>query len=188
MKRICVYCGSRSGSNPLFAAAAKEVGEFLVAEKIELVYGGSNLGLMGIISSTVRKNGGRVHAIMPKDLYKLAGHDREDELTLVNTMHERKFKMFQLSDAFIALPGGFGTLDEMFEMLTWSQLGQHSKPCGFLNVAGYYKSLLDFLDQSVYEGFVSVQHRMLAIVEDNVFDLLERFRKFEPAVVKFDAA
>ena len=188
MKRICVYCGSRTGNNPLFAKAAKEVGEYLATERIELVYGGSNLGLMGIISSTVRKNGGRVHAIMPGDLYKLAGHDKEEELTVVNTMHERKFKMFQLSDAFIALPGGFGTLDEMFEMLTWSQLNHHGKPCGFLNVAGYYKSLLDFLDQSVYEEFVSVQHRMLAIVEDNVFDLMERFRKFEPAPPKIDAA
>ena len=123
---------------------------------------------------------------MPESLYRQAGHDIQDELTIVKTMHERKFKMFQLADAFIALPGGFGTLEEMFEMLTWSQLKHHSKPCGFLNVAGYYKSLLDFLDQSVYEEFVSVQHRMLAIVENNIFDLMERFKKFEPAPTKVD--
>lgn len=188
MKKICVYCGSRPGNNPLFAAAAREVGEFLAAEKIDLVYGGSNRGLMGIVSSAVRQNGGQVHAIMPESLHKLAGHDNDAELTVVNTMHERKFKMFQQSDAFIALPGGFGTLDEMFEMLTWGQLGDHRKPCGFLNVAGYYNSLLNFLDQSVYEEFVSVQHRMLAIVGENIFDLMERFKKFEPTLSKIDAA
>lgn len=175
MKRICVYCGSSIGNNTVYARTAKEVGKFLASNGIELVYGGSNCGLMGIVSASVRDHGGKVNAIMPTDLFESAGHDHEHELEIVDSMHERKHRFFTLSDAFIALPGGFGTLDEMFEMLTWGQLGHHAKPCGFLNVNGYYSDLLRFMDNSVHAGFVSQQHHSLAIVADNISELFNKF-------------
>lgn len=178
MKRICVYCGSSLGSDPIYQKAARDLGSYLALNEIELVYGGSDLGLMGVIANSVLKNNGKVTAIMPTDLHNKCAHDNESELILVDTMHARKHKMFQLSDAFIALPGGYGTLDEMFEMLTWSQLGYHKKPCGFLNVGGYYDGLLEFLDRSLCQKFIREEHRALALNDSTIEGLMQKFHSF----------
>lgn len=178
MKRICVYCGSSLGINSAHQNMARQLGKYLAISNIELVYGGSDMGLMGAIANSVLQNNGKVTAIMPTDLHKRCAHDNESELIIVDTMHARKHKMFQLSDAFIALPGGFGTLDEMFEMLTWSQLGYHKKPCGFLNIDGYYDGLLKFLDRSHCQEFIREEHRALALSDSTIEGLMSKFHSF----------
>ena len=186
MKKICVYCACHQGNNPAFRETAKELGRCLAENKIELVYGGSDDGLMGILAESVLLHGGKVTAVMPSDLKKRAGHKKGTELILVNSMdkrkamQERKQKMYNLADAFIALPGGLGTMDEMFEMLTWSQLGYNLKPCGFLNVDGYYNHLLAFLNNAVKEGLITPHHRTLAYAAASVEELLEKFQIFQP--------
>src|ERR1700733_16187124 len=155
MKRIAVYCGSNKGVHPEYAAAAEALGTLLAREKIELVYGGGMVGLMGIVADAVLKNGGHVIGVIPEKLViKEVVHERLPDLRVVKTMHERKALMAELSDGFIALPGGYGTYEEFFEVLAWSQLGWHQKPFGLLNIGGFYSRLMDFLDHAQGEGFI----------------------------------
>jgi uncharacterized protein (TIGR00730 family) len=181
MKRIAVYCGSNKGQRPEYAAAAEELGAHLAREKIELVYGGGMVGLMGIVADAVLKHGGHVIGVIPERLViKEVVHEKLPDLRVVKTMHERKALMAELADGFIALPGGFGTFEELFEVLTWSQLGLHQKPFGLLDVGGFYRQLQEFLDHARGEGFIRPQHRALVLVEDNAEKMLARMRTFRP--------
>jgi uncharacterized protein (TIGR00730 family) len=181
MKRICVFCGSNFGLRPVYADMAQKVGAVLAAEGIELVYGGGRVGLMGTIADAVLAAGGKVIGIIPEALAaKEVAHQRLTELYVVGSMHERKAMMEELSDGFIALPGGFGTFEEYCEILTWAQLGFHQKPCGILNAAGYYDSLLSQFDSAVAEGFVSPEHRRIVLVEEEIETLLERMSNYQP--------
>ena len=168
MKTICVFCGASPGTSSAFTAAATELGKYFADNKINLVYGGSNCGLMGVLANSVLKNGGKVIAVMPEDLFKKCGRIREAKLIIVKNMQQRKQKMINLSDAFIVLPGGFGTLDEIFEILTYRQLGYHNKPCGFLNVRGYFNSLFDFIEDASAYGFIKPQHLKLAFSTNEI--------------------
>ena len=155
IKRLCVYCGSSSGSQPDYALAARQLARAMVSKNIDLVYGGAGVGLMGEIADTVLEEGGDVIGIIPKGLFvKEVVHTGLTELREVGSMHERKLLMSELSDGFVALPGGFGTIEEILEIITWSQLGMHQKPCGLLNVRRYYDRLIDFLDHAVSERFI----------------------------------
>ena len=181
MKKICVYCGSSPGLRPEYIAAARFLAEELLVRNIGLVYGGANVGIMGEIANTVLSGGGDVTGIIPKALEDLeVSHKGLTELIIVDSMHERKSMMADLSDGFIALPGGLGTVEELFEVLTWAQLGFHKKPCGLLNASGYYDHLSAFLDHSVSEGFVKDAHRSMLMVEENPITLLDRFATYEP--------
>ena len=181
MKKICVYCGSSPGLRPEYIAAARFLAEELLARNIGLVYGGAHVGLMGEIANTVLSGGGDVTGIIPKALVNWeVSHKGLTELIIVDSMHERKAMMADLSDGFIALPGGLGTVEELFEVLTWAQLGFHKKPCGLLNASGYYDHLSAFLDHSVSEGFVKDAHRSMLMVEENPITLLDRFATYEP--------
>lgn len=157
---LCVYCGSSSGKHPEYAEKAHAFGTEMARREITLVYGGGNVGLMGVVADAVLAGGGKVIGVIPRQLVdREVAHAGLTELQVVDTMHQRKTRMFELSDAFVALPGGFGTLDEMFEMLTWSQLGLHSYPCAFLDVRGYYAPLRGMMDHMVGEGFVRAVQR-----------------------------
>jgi uncharacterized protein (TIGR00730 family) len=180
MKSLCVYCGSSSGITPNYADAARKLAQALVERKIALVYGGGNVGLMGIIADEVMRLGGHVTGVIPKALVrKEVGHRQITELHVVENMHERKAMMADLADGFIAMPGGIGTLEELFEVMTWAQLGFHDKPIGVLNVDGYYDALLAFLQHTVRQGFLRPQHASLLMVESDVAALLHRFETFE---------
>jgi uncharacterized protein (TIGR00730 family) len=180
MKSLCVYCGSSSGITPNYADAARKLAQALVERKIALVYGGGNVGLMGIIADEVMRLGGHVTGVIPKALVrKEVGHRQITELHVVENMHERKAMMADLADGFIAMPGGIGTLEELFEVMTWAQLGFHDKPIGVLNVDGYYDALLAFLQHTVQQGFLRPQHASLLMVESDVAALLHRFETFE---------
>ena len=180
MKSLCVYCGSSSGITPNYADAARKLAQALVERKIALVYGGGNVGLMGIIADEVMRLGGHVTGVIPKALVrKEVGHRQISELHVVENMHERKAMMADLADGFIAMPGGIGTLEELFEVMTWAQLGFHDKPIGVLNVDGYYDALLAFLQHTVQQGFLRPQHASLLMVESDVAALLHRFETFE---------
>jgi uncharacterized protein (TIGR00730 family) len=187
MERICVYCGSNSGARDSYLAAAKAIGKCLTRHGIGLVYGGANVGLMGVLADTVLAGGGEVFGVIPEALIaREVAHPRLTELHVVGSMTERKTLMAELSDAFIALPGGFGTLDELSEMITWSQLGLHRKPCGLLNIEGFYDALLSFLDNAVAEGFIKREHRAIVLSEDDPDRLLTRLRDYAvPAVRKW---
>jgi len=162
MPRICVFCGSSFGSNSSYSWAAQHLGELLAARNVELVYGGATVGLMGLLADAVLQSGGRVIGVIPQALVdKEIAHTGLTELRVVNSMHERKALMAELADAFIALPGGFGTLEEFCEVLTWSQLGLHRKNCGLLNINGYYDGLLSLFDHAVAEGFLKSSSRKL---------------------------
>src|SRR5262249_35251383 len=164
MKRLCVFCGSRSGASPVYADAARGLGELLVRRGCGLVFGGGHVGLMGVIADTVLQRGGGVIGVVPRGLGDRAvGQPRCQQLPVTSSTHERKALMAELSDGFMSLPGGYGTFDETFEMLTWSQLGLHQKPVGLLNVAGYFDGLLAFLDHTVREGFIKAPHRQLLV-------------------------
>lgn len=180
MKRVCVFCGSSKGARPEYEEAARAMGQALARRGIGLVYGGGNVGLMGIIADTTMKAGGEVIGVIPKALFeKEVGHRGVTELRIVGSMHERKALMADLSDAFIAMPGGYGTFEEFCEVLTWAQLGLHQKPCGLLNVENYYAPLLTLFDQAVSEKFVKVEHRVLVLEEtdpERLLDLLESYR------------
>jgi uncharacterized protein (TIGR00730 family) len=181
MKRIAVYCGSNKGVRPEYAAAAQELGTLLARERIELVYGGGMVGLMGIVADAVLKHGGHVIGVIPEKLViKEVVHEKLPDLRVVKNMHERKALMAELSDGFIALPGGYGTFEEFFEVLAWSQLGWHTKPFGLLDIGGFYRSLLEFLDHTRNEGFIRPQHRELVLVADGAETLLQRMREFRP--------
>ncbi len=176
LKNICVYCGSSPGRLPDYANGARSLAQALVERGIGLVYGGSNLGVMGVLADEVLRLGGRVTGVIPEALVeKEAGHDGLSELRITRSMHERKALMAELSDGFIALPGGLGTLEEIFEIWTWAQLSLHEKPCGLLNVAGYYDRLGEFLDHTHAEGFVRPQHRAMMMVDDDPRRLLQQF-------------
>ena len=185
MKRICVFCGSSPGSRPEYRAAAEEMGAELVRKNVGLVYGGGDVGLMGIIADAVLKAGGQVQGIIPENLMaREIGHKGLTKLHVVRSMHERKALMADLTDAFIAMPGGFGTLEEFFEVLTWTQLGLHAKPCGMLNVLGFYTPLLAMLDHAVEEGFLKQENRTLVLVRESPADLLRALEEWRPVRVE----
>jgi len=181
MKRVCVFCGSASGNNDSYLAAARHMGRLLAKERLGLVYGGGGEGLMGEIAHSVLDNGGEVIGVIPSGLMKMeAASRRVTDMRIVQTMHQRKDLMKKLSDGFIALPGGLGTLEEFAEMLTWAQLGIHHKPCGLLNVEHYYDNFIAFLDHAQSELFLKPQYRALIMVENDPAKLIERFKQYIP--------
>jgi uncharacterized protein (TIGR00730 family) len=184
VRRICVFCGSSPGARPAYAEATAEVARLLVGEGVGVVYGGGHVGLMGVLADTAMSAGGEVIGVMPQGLVdREIGHTGITDLRVVGSMHERKALMADLADAFIALPGGAGTLEELFEVYTWAQLGLHHKPCGLLDVEGYFSGLVDFLDHAVSERFLREEHRATLIVESDPRTLIERLRQFEPEAV-----
>ena len=184
-RTLCVFCGSRFGVDPAFRAAAVGLGTQLAERGLALVYGGASVGLMGAVADAVMAAGGRATGVITE---ALAGHEiahgNLHDLHVVRTMHERKALMADLSDAFIALPGGFGTLEEFCEVLTWSQLGLHAKPCGIVNVLGYYTSLLAMLDHAVQERFLKPQNRALVLARDTPSELLQALEEWRPVHVE----
>lgn len=185
MRRVCVFCGSSGGGDPIYAAAARQLGRVLAEEGSGLVYGGASVGLMGIMADAALVAGGDVIGVIPHGLFgREVSHAGLPDLRTVATMHERKALMADLADGFITLPGGYGTLDELFEIVTWAQLGIHKKPCGILNVAGYFTPLLGFLDRLVAERFLRTEHRALLLVEDDPVRLLARFADYRSPVVE----
>jgi uncharacterized protein (TIGR00730 family) len=180
MRRVCVFCGSNPGLRPAYLEAAKEMGRALARRGIGLIYGGGRVGLMGAVADSVLAAGGQVIGVIPQALLeKEVAHGRLTELRVVASMHERKAMMADLSDAFIAMPGGYGTFEEFCEVLTWSQLGIHGKACGLLNVEGYYDKLLALFDHAVAEGFVRPSHRSLVVEATDpevMLDVLESYR------------
>ncbi len=174
MKRLCVFCGSSNGVNPAFAEAATGLGTLLATRGIGLVYGGGNVGLMGVIADAALAAGGEVIGVIPRSLAdREIAHTGCTELRIVDSMHTRKAMMADLSDAFVAMPGGVGTFEELFEAITWTQLGLHRKACGLLNVAGFYTPLAAFIDQAVAAGFIKQVHRAAILVDDNPVRLLD---------------
>jgi hypothetical protein len=179
-KRICVYCGSSSGADPAYFEAARSVGEHLASLKIEVVYGGGRAGMMGAVADGALSAGGKVIGVIPEKLRgRELAHMGCTELFVVDSMHARKTMMAYLSDGFIALPGGFGTLEEIFEVTTWSQLNYHMKPVGLLNVKGYFDTLIQFLDHAAAEGFIRSVHRPLMQSADTIDALLDMMAKVE---------
>lgn len=177
MNRICVFCGSALGARPEYGAQGRALGQAMAARGVGLVYGGGGIGVMGAVADGVLESEGEVIGVIP---FALSGKERAHprvEQRVVNTMHERKAMMAELSDAFIVLPGGFGTFDEMFEILTWAQLGIHRKPIGLLNVASYFEPLLAMIDRAIAEGFIVSRYRELIVVENKVEALLDRLEK-----------
>jgi hypothetical protein len=181
-----VFCGAHHGARAEFAVAARALGATLVEAGITLVYGGGRVGLMGVLADAVLEQGGEVVGVIPHGLdTKELAHDGLTEMHVVDSMHERKARMADLADGFVALPGGLGTLEEFFEIVTWAQLGIHTKPCGLLNVAGYYDKLSALLDHAVEEAFVKPPHRELILIEPDARRLLGRMRRFQaPAIEK----
>jgi hypothetical protein len=187
MRRVCVFSGSSPGARPQYASAARALGAALVGRGLGLVYGGAKVGLMGVVADAVLAGGGEVIGIIPKRLMtKELAHTGLAELRVVASMHDRKREMADLADAFVALPGGIGTLEELTEVLSWAQLGLHAKPCGVLDVAGYFERLVGFLDHAVAERFLQPAHRAMLVVADDPDDLLERLASYRaPAVEKW---
>jgi uncharacterized protein (TIGR00730 family) len=185
MRRICVFCGSSQGNRPEYGIAAEEMGRELVRRNIGLVYGGGNVGLMGVIADAVLKAGGEVQGVIPENLMaREVGHQRLTKLHVVRSMHERKALMADLSDAFVAMPGGFGTLEEFCEVLTWSQLGLHAKPCGILNVLEFYTPLLRMFDHAVEEQFLKPENWALVLARESPADLLQALEEWRPVRVE----
>jgi uncharacterized protein (TIGR00730 family) len=184
MKRLCVYCGSNLGDSPAYRHAAETLARALAERGIGIVYGGGNVGLMGAVADAALEAGGEVIGVIPQALMdREVGHAGLSELRVVGSMHERKLAMADLSDAFVALPGGIGTLEELIEVYTWSQLGLHAKPCSLLDVAGYWGPLVAALDRMVESGFLRAQHRELLVVADDPDDLLARLESWRPRSV-----
>jgi uncharacterized protein (TIGR00730 family) len=184
MKRITVFCGSSSGTEEIYTLQATLLGETLAKRNIELVYGGANVGLMGAVADGVLNNGGKAIGVLPNFLRsKEIAHKQLTELILVDTMHERKTKMNDLCDGVIALPGGFGTLEELFEMLTWAQLGLHKKPIAILNVDGYYDALIIFTQTMVDKGLLKEVNQQMLLVSDTIDDLLNKMENYVPPTV-----
>jgi uncharacterized protein (TIGR00730 family) len=184
-QRVCVFCGSSAGFSGTYRAAAVELARFLTEQGLGLVYGGGRIGLMGVVADTVLADGGQVIGVIPQPMIaREIWHPGLTELRIVPSMHARKSLMAELADAFIALPGGFGTFEEFCEMITWSQLGIHHKPCGLLNVDGYYDPLLAMFDHAVAEGFLKRENRELVLASPSCRELLEKMRAFEPMVVR----
>jgi len=181
LNRLCVFCGTNPGSRPAYGAAARKLGRVLAEQGIELVYGGASVGVMGELADAVQEHGGHVTGIIPQQLMeKEAAHTGIRNLIVVASMHQRKSQMADMSDGFIAFPGGIGTLEGFFEVLTWGQLGIHSKPAGILNVERYFDGLTGFLDHAVREGFLTEAHRQAIIVESDPVVLLDRLRSYAP--------
>lgn len=177
--KICVFTGSRRGTRSDYAAAARQMGRELVERGYGLVYGGGNVGLMTVVADTVLEYQGHVTGVIPERLVeKEVVHRGLSDLRVVRSMHERKAMMAELSDVFVALPGGIGTMEEFFEVLSWAQLGMHNKPCGLLNVAGYYQHIVQFLDYAVEQDFLKPKHRALMMVEAEPSQLLDRCEEF----------
>ena len=187
MNRICVFCGSNPGARPEYVEAARRMGVAMVQRALGLVYGGGRVGLMGAIADAVLAEGGSVIGVIPKGLAdREVAHTGLPDLRVVGSMHERKATMVSLADAFIAMPGGFGTLEEFHEVVTWAQLGIHGKPCGLLNVEGYYDPLLALFDHGVAEGFILPAYRSLVIAERDEYRLLDLLASYRaPAVTKW---
>ncbi len=184
MRRICVFCGSSFGSRPEYRQAAAEVGVLLARKGVGLVYGGSNVGLMSMVADTVLAQGGEVIGVIPDVLVaKEVAHRGLADLRVVGSMHERKALMAELASAFLALPGGFGTLEEFIEAVTWSQLGLHRKPCGVLNVCGFYDSLLALLDHAVREQLLRPENRALVLAETDAETLIDELLSHQPPYV-----
>jgi uncharacterized protein (TIGR00730 family) len=185
MKRICVFCGSSQGNRPEYRAATEELGTELARRNIGLVYGGGNVGLMGALADAVLRAGGEAQGVIPENLMaREIGHNGLTKLHVVRSMHERKTLMADLSDAFIALPGGFGTLEEFCEIVTWAQLGLHTKPCGILNVLRYYSPLLGMFDHAVEERFLKPENRALVLARESPSELLQALEEWRPVRVE----
>ncbi|MBI3510143.1 MAG: TIGR00730 family Rossman fold protein [Bacteroidetes bacterium] len=185
MKSVAVYCGSSTGNNPVYKSAAHHLGKILVEKNIRLIYGGGSIGLMGVVADSVLQRGGEVIGVIPDFLHvKEVRHENLTQMHVVNSMHERKSLMEKLADAFIALPGGYGTMDEFFEMLTWAQLGLHNKPLGILNVNGFYDPFIAQLDVMVKEKFLSEKNRALVIEDGEPEILLKKILEAKPVSEK----
>ncbi len=185
MKRICVFCGSSAGNRPEYRSAAEELGSLVVQRSIGIVYGGGNIGLMGVLADSVLRAKGEVVGVIPEHLMsREIGHQGLTKLHIVHSMHERKALMADLSDAFIAMPGGFGTLEEFCEVLTWAQLGLHAKPCGILNVLDYYTPLLVMFDHAVREQFLKPENRRLVLARESACELVEALEEWQPVKVE----
>ena len=182
-----MYCGSNSGGRPIYLEAARDLADVLVRHDFELVYGGADKGIMGVIADAVLEQGGKVHGVIPKMLReKELAHENLTELHVVTSMHERKTMMAALSDGFIAMPGGYGTLEEIIEMITWGQLKFHDKPCGLLNVGGYFNHLLAYLNHATAEGFLRVENRNMLLCDDTAAGLVQQFEVYSaPKVEKW---
>jgi len=177
MYRICIFCGARNGSVPKFREAAIELGRLIAENNFDLVYGGANVGLMSVVADAALQASGKVIGVIPeKQVEQGLAHNGLTTLKIVKSMHERKAMMAQLSDGFIALPGGFGTLEEIAEMITWSTMGLHQKPCGLLNINGFYDNLLSFFDNAVEHKFISRKQRGMVLVSSSVSDLLSKLQ------------
>jgi uncharacterized protein (TIGR00730 family) len=185
MRRVCVFCGSSPGANPAYLEAARAMGRALAGRRIGLVYGGGSVGLMGALADAALAGGGEVVGVIPRALQlRELAHAGLTHLHVVGSMHERKAKMAELAQGFVALPGGMGTLEELAEVLTWAQLGLHARPIGLLDVAGYYGPIVSFLDRAVQEGFVKAEHRQLLTVAGDPGTLLDRFDAWQPVAVE----
>ncbi|WP_025739998.1 LOG family protein [Aquimarina pacifica] len=181
LKSICVFCGSSDGNDGTIISEAEKLGKLLAEEEITLVYGGAKIGVMGKVAGSVLSNKGKVIGVIPEFLkLKEVVHDGLSELVVTDSMHQRKMKMQEYSDGFITLPGGFGTLEELFEILTWSQLGLHQKPIGLLNVGGFYDDLLGLLDNMVQKGFLTIENYKLLLVDDTIDGLIRKMKEFRP--------
>jgi uncharacterized protein (TIGR00730 family) len=180
-RRVCVFAGSNSGARPDYVAAARALGEVLVAEGLDLVYGGASVGLMGALAASVFEHGGHVFGVTVSTLQDKEPPNTDiPDLIVVGSMHQRKSQMADMSDGFVALPGGLGALEQFFEIVTWAQLGLHAKPCGMLNVAGYFDALDGFLDHAVREGFISEQHRDMIVLDHDPKRLIARLQAHRP--------
>ncbi len=186
MRRLCVFCGSSAGRDPAYAACAATLGETLARRGIGLVYGGGGIGLMGVVADAVLAAGGQVTGVIPQALVEAElGHPGVADLRVVGSMHERKALMAELSDGFVALPGGLGTVEELAEVLTWAQLGLHTKPCGVVNVRGFYDPFLTQLDLATAEGFVRPEHRAMVLAAGDPAELLSAFADYSPPPAKW---
>ncbi len=181
MKRVCVYCGSATGGRPEYGDAARALGNALAGRGLGLVFGGGRIGMMGVLARTVLAQGGEAIGVIPRALHEMElALEEVTDLRVVIDMHERKATMAELADAFIALPGGFGTIEELFEILTWAQLAFHTKPVGVLNVEGYFDPLIRFVEHATTEGFLDAAHRDLLMVDERADGLLVKLTEYEP--------
>jgi hypothetical protein len=184
IRSICIFCGSSLGADPAFAEGARAMGREIAHRGLTLVYGGGSVGLMGVVADAALDAGGAVHGVIPRSLeVKEVGHKGLTRKDVVDTMHERKARMAELSDAFIAMPGGIGTYEEIFEIWTWAQLGIHHKPLGFYNIEGFYDGLLAFLDKATEQAYLRPQHRHLALVGETPGALIDQMAHFVPTAV-----
>ncbi|KAA8733841.1 TIGR00730 family Rossman fold protein [Acinetobacter qingfengensis] len=189
MKAIAIFCGSATGTDPIFLQSAQHVGEILAKNNLSLVYGGGKVGLMGAVADSVLAHGGRAIGVMPRALVdREIAHTGLSELYVVENMHQRKMQMSELADGFIALPGGAGTLEEIYEQWTWAQLGIHEKPCAFLNINAYYQPLLDMVQLMVDKGFTQPRYAEMLIQSDNIADILTAFKHYRAPQAKWTNA